>query len=69
MLSICFNDCVKLSKHKKDPQRIAKIEPFIDLYNWKKKHFSSQGNDWEKFESKNKLIDLNILYVPHNTKK
>ena len=28
-----------------------------------------QGKDWKKFESKNKSIALNILYVPHNTKK
>ena len=29
----------------------------------------SQGKDWKKFESKNKSIALNILYVPHNIKK
>ena len=26
------------------------------------------GKDWKKFESNNKVV-LNILYVPHNTKK
>ena len=31
--------------------------------------FPSQGKDWKKFESNNKSIALNILYVPHNTKK
>ena len=41
---------------KKDPQIISKIKP-------------SQGKDWKKFESKNKSIALNILYVPHNTEK
>ena len=56
-------------KIKKDPQRISKIEPFIDLYNWKEIDFSSQGEDWKRFESNNKSIALNILYVPHNTKK
>ena len=25
--------------------------------------------DWEKFESSNKTITLNILYVPYNTEK
>ena len=54
---------------KKNPQRIANIEPFIDLYNWKEIDFPSQGKDWKKFESKNKSIALNILYVSHNTKK
>ena len=28
--------------------------------------FSSHQRDWEKFEQKNTLIALNILFVPHN---
>ena len=31
--------------------------------------FPSTGKDWEKTESNNKSIALNILYVPHNTEK
>ena len=30
--------------------------------------FSITGKDWEKFELNNEIA-LNILYVPHNTKK
>ena len=30
--------------------------------------FPAMSRDWKKFES-NKKIALNILYVPHNTKK
>ena len=29
----------------------------------------SHSKDWKKFESNNRLIALNILYMPHNTKK
>ena len=54
-------------KIKKDPQRISKIKPFIDQYNWK--DFSSHGKDWKKIELNNKSIALNILYVPYNTEK
>ena len=50
-------------------QRISKIEPFIDQYNWKEIDFPSTGKDWKKFESNNTSIALNILYVPHNTEK
>ena len=50
-------------------QRISKIEPVIDQYNWKKIDFPSTGKDWKKFESNNTSIALNILYVPHNTEK
>ena len=56
----------KIKKHR---QRISKIEPFIDQTNWKEIDFPSQGKDWKKFESNNKSITLNILHVPHNTKK
>ena len=56
-------------KIKKDLQIISKIKPFIDQYDWKEINFPSQGKDWKKFESNNKSIALNILYVPHNTEK
>ena len=51
------------------PERISKIEPFIGKYDWKDIDFPSHGKDWKNFESKNKLIALNILYVPYNTEK
>ena len=51
------------------PERISKIKPFIDQYNWKEIDFPSHGKDWKKFESNNKSIALNILYVPHNNEK
>ena len=54
---------------KDHPERISKIKPFIDQYDWKEIDFSSHGKDWKKFESNNKSIALNILYVPHNTEK
>ena len=50
-------------------QRISKIEPFIDQYNWNEVDFPSTGKDWKKFESNNTSIALNILYIPHNTEK
>ena len=54
---------------KDHPERISKNKPFIDKYNWKEIDFSSHGKDWKKFESNNKSVALNILYVPHNTEK
>ena len=50
------------------PERISKIKPFIDQYNWSDIDFPSTSKDWKKFELNNE-ISLNILYVPHNTKK
>ena len=54
---------------KKNPQRISKIKPFIDQCNWKEIDSPSHCKDWKKFEPNNKSIALNILYLPHNTKK
>ena len=69
MFSVCFNCCIKSSKHWKNPQRISKIKPFIDQYNWKEIDFPSHSKDWKKFEKNNKTIALNILFVLHKTEK
>ena len=54
---------------RKSPQRISKIKPFVNQYNWKGIDFPPEQKDWKKFEQKNKTIALNILFVPHNTKQ
>ena len=68
----CFQYAVTLAltldKIKKDPQRVSKIKPFIEKYNWEDIDFPSTSKDWKKFESDNEVA-LNILYVPYNTKK
>ena len=68
----CFQYAVTLAlnldKIKKDPQRISKIKPFIEKYNWEDIDFASTSKDCEKFESNNKIA-FNILYVPYNTKE
>ena len=64
----CFQYALTIAlnyeKIKKDPQRISKIKPFIDKYNWKEIDFLLHGKDWKRFESNNKSVALNILYVP-----
>ena len=68
----CFQYAVTLAlnydKIDRNPQRISKIKPFIEEYNWKDTDFTSRSKDWKKFELNNEVA-LNILYVPHNTKK
>ena len=59
---------LNLDKIKKDPQRVSKIKPFIEKYNWEDIDFPSTGKDWKKFECNNE-VTLNILYVPYNTKQ
>ena len=68
----CFQYAVTLAlnldKINNHPERISKIKPFIEEYNWKDIDFPSTSKDWKKFELNNEVA-LNILYVPHNTKK
>ena len=50
------------------PERISKIKPFINQYYWKDIDFPATSKDWRKFELNNE-VTLNVLYVPHNTRK
>ena len=59
---------INLDKINKNCQIISKIKPFIEECNWKDIDFPSTSKDWKKFELNNEVA-LNILYVPHNTKK
>ena len=68
----CFqcavNSALNLDKINNNPAKISKIKPFIEQYNWKEIDFPSTSKDWKKFELNNEMA-INILYVPHNTKK
>ena len=68
----CFQYAVTLALNldnfNKHPQRISKIKPFIDQYNWKDMDFPPTNKDWGTLELNNDIA-LNILYIPHNTKK
>ena len=57
---------LSLDKIKKDPQRISKIKPFIDKYNWEDINFPSTSKDWKKFESNNE-VPLTILPLTLST--
>ena len=68
----CFQHAVTLALNLNNidnhRERISKIKPFIDQYNWKEIDFPATSKDWRKLELNNEIA-LNILYVPHNTKK
>ena len=68
----CFQYAVTLAlnidKINDHPERISKIKPFIEKYNWKDIDSPSTSKKWKKFELNNEVA-LNILYVPHGTKK
>ena len=69
MFPIFHNPSIKFNKINKHPQRISRIKPFIENYNWNDINFPATKKDWNRFEVNNKNVALNILYVPFNTKK
>ena len=63
----CFQYAVTVTLNhkqiKKDPQKITKVKPFINKYNWEGIHFSSEKDHWKKFEKNIVTIALNVLYA------
>ena len=54
---------------KAHPDRISKLMPYINKYNWEELEFLAGPKEWIKLERNNKTIALNILSIQHNTKK
>ena len=44
----------------KKPQRISKIKPFMDQFNWNEIDFPSHSKAWKKVEQKNNTFALKI---------
>ena len=63
-----LDDALNYQTIEKDPQRISKLKPYINKYNWEGIEFPAGPKEWGKFERNNKTIALNVLYIPHNTK-
>ena len=63
-LNYFYKDLKRICKKKREDH----ILNFIDQYNWKDLDFPPTNKDWKKFALNNKVA-LNILYIPHNTKK
>ena len=52
---------------KSNSERMPNLKPFINRYDWKEIDFTSHEKVWKKFESNNKTIALNILFLSYNT--
>ena len=69
----CFKYAIIAALHHQEiggnPQRISKLKPFVNRYNWKDIEFLSYSKYWRKFEQNNMSIALNILFIPYNTKQ
>ena len=68
----CFEYAITIALNHQNignnPERISKIKPFINQYNWRDIDFPSHQKDWKKFEQNNETIAFNILFAAHSTK-
>ena len=62
-----LDDALNYQNIERHPQRISKLKPYINKYNWEGIEFPAGPKDWKKFERNNKTIALNVLFIPHNT--
>ena len=64
-----LDDSLNYQTIEKDPQRISKLKPYINKYNWEGINFPARSKEWRKVKQNNDTIALNILYAEKNTKK
>ena len=57
-----------LGEIKKYLQRITQIKPFMNKYNWERKYFPSEKDDWKKIEKNNVTYILLKIYPAYVSK-
>ena len=63
-----LDDALDYQNIEKHPERLSKLQPYINKYNWEEVDFPAGPEVWQKFERNNKTIALNLLFIQHNTK-
>ena len=63
-----LDDALNHQTIEENPQRISKLKPYTNKYNWKGIEYRTGSKGWVKFEKIIKTIALNELYIPRNTK-
>ena len=63
-----LDDALNYETIETNPDRISKLKPYINKYNWEGIDFPTGSKEWQKFEQINKTIALNALCIPCNTK-
>ena len=64
-----LDDALNYQTTEIHPERISKLKPYFNWYNWEGIEFLARPKDWIKFERNNKTIALNISKVKRNTKQ
>ena len=68
----CFQYSVTVAlnydKIRKNHQRVSRVKKFINQYDWSRTNFSSNVDDFKRFELNTKSVALNVLFVPYGEK-
>ena len=62
----CFKWAVTALQYKDigdHPERISKLRPYIDRYDWSGVELPTPSNQWKKFEKRNPDVALNVLVI------
>ena len=63
-----LDDALDFQNIEKHPERISKLKPYINKYNWEGIDFRAGPKELQKFEQNNKTNAPNILFIQRNTK-
>ena len=64
-----LDDALNYQIIENNPQRISKLKPYINKYNWEGINVPAGSKEWQKFDRNNDTIAPNILYVEQFTNK
>ena len=63
-----LDDALNYQNIETHPERISKLKPYVNIYNWEGIDVPAGPKNWIKFERNNKKVALNVLFIPRNTK-
>ena len=63
-----LDDALNYQNIKTNPERISKLKPYINKYNWEGIEFPAGPKEWGKFERNNKQLHL-MFYIYHTIQK
>ena len=64
-----LDDALNYQTIKTNPERISKLKPYINKYNWEGINVPAGSKEWQKFDKNTDTIAPNILYVEQFTNK
>ena len=62
-----LDDALNYQTIETHPERISKLKPYINKYNWEGIDFSAGPKEWKKFELNEIIRQLHLMYYIYHT--